>query len=254
MNDDKLNKILEKLRKLTDLKESAMLCGEEGEANAAASAISRLLLEYDLTLADIPKEQKEKEPIGIEDVPYCFIYRYLRWYWNLIHVLAQHNNCIDLRHSKFNDDGTEEIKYEIVGRPKNREIVLYLISFLAHQFIGIGKRKYQVYKNNMNEIEQMPISVGKYMDNFLYGCTIGLESKLQAERSSDTNEKVTALVKTSEHENKEFIEKRMNVKYARERNRQWESEIVRAGMYEGFNVNINRGLKEKAIRKINKNS
>ena len=37
-----IERILEKLRKLMDLKESATLCGEFGEANAAAAGIARV--------------------------------------------------------------------------------------------------------------------------------------------------------------------------------------------------------------------
>ena len=46
----KKDKILEKLRKLMNLKESATALGNEGEANAAAAGITRLLMEYNLTL------------------------------------------------------------------------------------------------------------------------------------------------------------------------------------------------------------
>ena len=42
----KKDKILEKLRKLMNLKESATALGNEGEANAAAAGITRLLMEY----------------------------------------------------------------------------------------------------------------------------------------------------------------------------------------------------------------
>ena len=50
----KQDRILEKLRKLMNLQQSAEALGNEGEAHAAAAGISRLLLEYNLTLNDIP--------------------------------------------------------------------------------------------------------------------------------------------------------------------------------------------------------
>lgn len=43
------DKILQKLRKLMNLKESAAAVGNVGEANAAAAGITRLLLEYNLS-------------------------------------------------------------------------------------------------------------------------------------------------------------------------------------------------------------
>ena len=54
------NKIVERLKKLMRLQQSAQKIGSEGEANAAAAAISRLLTQYNLSLMDInPEERKE---------------------------------------------------------------------------------------------------------------------------------------------------------------------------------------------------
>lgn len=41
-----------------NLKESATALGNEGEANAAAAGITRLLMEYNLTENDIPEQEK----------------------------------------------------------------------------------------------------------------------------------------------------------------------------------------------------
>lgn len=57
----KKDKILEKLRKLMNLKESATALGNEGEANAAAAGITRLLMEYNLTENDIPEAREVRE-------------------------------------------------------------------------------------------------------------------------------------------------------------------------------------------------
>ena len=57
----KKDKILEKLRKLMNLKESATALGNEGEANAAAAGITRLLMEYNLTENDIPGAREIRE-------------------------------------------------------------------------------------------------------------------------------------------------------------------------------------------------
>ena len=53
--ETKRDKILEKLRKLMNLKESAKALGNEGEAHAAAAGIARLLMEYNLSEEDIPE-------------------------------------------------------------------------------------------------------------------------------------------------------------------------------------------------------
>ena len=66
------DKILQKLRKLMNLKESAAAVGNVGEANAAAAGITRLLLEYNLSEKDIPEQDKIDNPIAVEDIPYRF--------------------------------------------------------------------------------------------------------------------------------------------------------------------------------------
>ena len=135
-----------------DLKVSATECGELGEANAAAAGITRLLREYDLTLQDIPAEQKVLDPVDIEDVPFRFTYSQHKWYWVLQDVIARHNSCEIIRSRMSSGGKTIETSYKVVGRKQHREVVLYLISFCAHQFITIGKRKYADYK--INHIKQ----------------------------------------------------------------------------------------------------
>ena len=66
---NKRDKILDKLRKLVSLKESAIELGNEGEANAAAAGISRLLMEYNLSEEDIPTEERICNPVVMENIP-----------------------------------------------------------------------------------------------------------------------------------------------------------------------------------------
>lgn len=146
-NNEKIKSILEKLRKLMNLKESATLCGEMGEANAAAAGITRLLREYDLTLADIPAEEKALEPVDVEDITFRFQYMNMPWYWELLDAVAKYNNASIIRTRKYDACGkVEQTIYRVVGRQKNREIVLYLVSFLAHRFIWIGQNAYTEWK------------------------------------------------------------------------------------------------------------
>lgn len=67
---EKRDKILEKLRKLMNLKESATELGNEGEANAAAAGITRLLMEYNLSESDIPEQEKIDNPVISEEIPF----------------------------------------------------------------------------------------------------------------------------------------------------------------------------------------
>lgn len=67
---ENLDKIWEKIRKIAALKQSATEIGEEGEAQAAAAAISCILLKYDLSLDDIPEKDKAKNKVCLRDIDF----------------------------------------------------------------------------------------------------------------------------------------------------------------------------------------
>lgn len=243
--NDKLQHILEKLRKLMALKESALTCGETGEANAAAAGITRLLTEYDLTLQDIPTEQKIVDPIGMETIPYKFCYMQHPWYWSLLDVVAKYNNA-DIFRSRYTSG---EVEYTVVGRKKNREVVLYLVSFLANRFINIGRKEYKDWKYwHICMTGKTPPSIGTYMKNFLFGCVIGLNDKLKKERDTFDSEKITALVLTEKAAIEKFMAN-MDVTEARSLKPKLMEEVVGQGIIEGRNVQINKGLDEVKITK-----
>lgn len=241
-DNNKLERIREKLRKLLDLKESALQCGEVGEANAAAAGITRLLTEYDLTLQDIPDSKKVLDPIDIDVVPFKFRYTQFSWYWDLMDVVAEHNNA-DIFRTRYKS-GTRkgETEYSVVGRKNNREVVLYLISFLAEKFINLGRSSFPGWKlDYIRSTGRIPPSLAVYMKSYLMGCVIGLNDKLEKERQQFDTEKINALVKTE----KAAIEAFMNdngVTEARRRNPELMDEVVRDGIITGKNVQINQGI------------
>ena len=87
------DKILQKLRKLMNLKESAAAVGNVGEANAAAAGITRLLLEYNLSEKDIPEQDKIDNPIAVEDIPYRTSVENGVWYRELVQTVCYFNFC-----------------------------------------------------------------------------------------------------------------------------------------------------------------
>lgn len=247
MTKEKLDRILEKLRKLMDLKESATMCGEVGEANAAAAGISRLLKEYDLTLQDIPEKLKEADPVDMETLTFRFSYMQYGWYWNLLDCLARYNGCQIIRTTKLDKDSMKMVTaYQVVGRKHNREVVSYLASFLCHQFIHIGRTGYPAYKLKYLKLTgQRPDALGKFMKSFLQGCVEGLEVKLHEEQRTLPQDKLTALVKVEKAALDDFL-KSMDIKDYRERNKQFE-ELARAdGWAAGYNVSIHKGVEGKS--------
>lgn len=242
-NDEKKSSILEKLRKLMNLKESATMCGEMGEANAAAAGITRLLREYDLTLADIPVEEKEQEPVDIEEITLHTPYMGFPWYWELLDVIAKYNNASVIRTRKFDARGkVEQTVYRVVGRQKNREIVLFLASFLTHRFIRIGQDAYPSWKYRQFRLTGMtPPSRSVYMKSFLLGCVVGLREKLEAECRADYSERLTALVRTSRAEIDLFLQN-MGVSNARKRSVHVLGSAISEGEEVGRNIELQKGL------------
>ena len=240
--DNNIQKILEKLRKLMDLKVSATECGELGEANAAAAGITRLLREYDLTLQDIPEEQKMLDPVNIEGVPFRFAYMQYKWYWLLLDCIARHNSCDIIRSRKREENKVVDISYQVVGRKQHREVVLYLISFCAHQFIAIGKRKYPEYKiNHIKTTGITPKPLAEYMKSFLFGCVAGLYEKLEAEEKNLPQDKLNALVVANKNEIEAFMAG-MNVTVAKVTSIKTDKQIMEEGRDVGRNIALSKGI------------
>lgn len=243
--DNNLQHILEKLRKLMDLKESATQCGELGEAHAAAAGITRLLKEYDLTLQDVPEEQKPQDPVDMEVVPFSFPYMQHKWYWVLMDVLAKHNSCCTIRSRQMLGNKMVDCTYSVIGRKQHRQVVLYLISFCAHQFIRIGKRKYPVWKYDyIRSTGRIPPPMGTYIKSFLLGCVDGLNEKLKQERNDLPQGKLGALVLANRTALDEFL-KNMEVNRARQRAIRVDGSILEEGREVGRNINLQKGIEGK---------
>ena len=87
-------KILEKLRKLIRLRDSAKKIGSEAEAEAAILAINRLLIEYNISLDEVDEKAvddfsdiQESDRLDCSD-PFRSI-----WKHSLLSILAEHNFC-----------------------------------------------------------------------------------------------------------------------------------------------------------------
>ena len=249
-NEEKLQRILDKLRKLMDLQSSARSIGNEGEANAAAAGISRLLKEYDLTLEDIPAEARPQNPVDLEEIPYRFNYMRHPWYWNMIETLALFNGCKTFKTQKFTEGHWNDC-YELAGRKRNREVVLYLISFLGHKFLSIGREKYKSYKLDcLIKNGRTPCTADGFMKNFLLGCVVGLYHKLEEEKQSMPAEKTTALAMVHSNEIKQFIQNLgIEVNTARHRKIIADKEVVDKGYIVGRNIEINQGLSDTQKKK-----
>ncbi|WP_443683742.1 hypothetical protein [Phocaeicola plebeius] len=129
------------------------------------------------------------------------------------------------------------------GRKKNVEVVLYLISFLSHQFIAIGKRNYEEYKHDcIWKYGKSPKSLIMYLKSFLYGCVIGLSEKFdESKRILETENNITALVRTTKSEIDDFL-KGEKIGKARESKSDIDALCAMRGIETGKNVEICKGI------------
>lgn len=245
---EKRDKILEKLRKLMNLKESATELGNEGEANAAAAGITRLLMEYNLSESDIPEQEKIDNPVISEEIPFKTEMSSGNWYGSLITIICEYNMCRNLIISIPNNGRMKRSKFEIVGRKKNVEVVLYLISFLSHQFVAIGKRDYVKYKHDcVSKYGMKPKTITVYLKSFLYGCVVGLDNKFKdAQQRLEEEVNITAIVLTAKTEIDNFL-KGEKIGTARSPKSSIDPLCARNGISVGENIEICKGIHAEKI-------
>lgn len=243
------NKILEKLRKLMNLKESAIAVGNEGEACAAAAGISRLLIAYNLSETDIPDQEKIDNPVVAEEIPFKPEFSSGKWYQYLVTVVCEYNMCralvISTRKENFR---MSRDKFQIVGRKKNVEVVLYLVSLLSNKFYQIGKKSYPQYNHDcLFRHGVTPKGIGMYLRSFLYGCVLGLHSKFESEKIEINKEcDITSLVLSTKSEIDDFLKDEV-IHSAKKSKAEIDDLCASKGYKEGKNVEINQGIYAETI-------
>lgn len=241
--ETKKEKILEKLRKLMNLKESAVALGNEGEANAAAAGITRLLMQYNLSENDIPEQEKLDNPIVAERIPFKSEVCSGVWFTHLISVVSEYNLCRALIVRAVHNGKMRQSEFEIVGRKKNVEVVLFLISFLSNQFVWIGKQGYMQYKRDCIKVyDILPKSPATYLKSFLYGCVLGLIKKFEGAKQQLENEtNLTALMVTTKSEIDVYLSNE-KIKSARKSQSSIDPLSASRGFKVGKNIEIYKGI------------
>ena len=191
-NKEQIDKVLKTLRQLKNMYEGAKKINSEGEAAAAAAAIQRLLLKYNLSMEQVDMNEPEADPILKENVS-GYTYKSIGGDWEmyLTSVLCRHNFCRCLLY------GTIQ-KLVIVGKRENIETVKWLRDMLSERYVNFSKAKYKEYLASGEYYK--PMSKDRYQRGYLKGCAAGLDAKLTEEEEKDKKQdvefgtKVTALV------------------------------------------------------------
>ena len=135
---ENLNKILAKLKKLKALYESAKKIESEGEAQAAAAAIQRLLTQYNLSMEEIDEESTDNKILHEETSGYTYKSIGGCWESKLTNVLCENNFCkLLLKNGSYKS-------MIIIGKKENVETVKWMRTFLSEIFVSLSKIRYKI--------------------------------------------------------------------------------------------------------------
>ena len=244
--NQKLDSVLKKLRKLQNLYEGAKKINSEGEANAAAAAIQRLLIQYNLSMDEIGTDEEKSKDTVLEEKVDGFTYKSIggEWESRLLYVLCKWNFC-----KCFQVGGTYK-RLMIFGKKENIETVKWLRSMLSERFVSFSKNRFKEYQKTV-EYAMNPISMDKYQRSYLMGCSAGLDAKLKEEsdrekaKDAEFGAKVTALVVRNDTAVTEYIENKYKVGKGKARRENFDS--ARAfGFRDGKNTELHKQVSSGA--------
>lgn len=198
IENGKLEEIMKKLRKLQNLYEGAKAINSEGEANAAAAAIQRILIQYNLTMEQISMEDNsvKTDDFTREDVP-GYISKSIGgiWEYELTKVLCSHNFCRCYMRGNVKN-------LVLFGSKENLEVVKWLRDLLTRKYVALSKERYKEYIDSLPAF-QKPIFKSTFQRGYLRGCCDGLDAKLTAEEK--TIEQCTALMVVNDERLTKYI-------------------------------------------------
>lgn len=229
--------IIDKIKKLMALRDGAKAIGSEGEANAAASAIHRLLTQYNLDMAEVYRaagmsESENKEsPIGRSsnfstDDPYrC------GWKQSMLNVLCKYYYC-----KAYLISNTPYMA--VYGTELNRMTVEYAFNFLITVFTGLAARR---YKEEFKGVRVMPRQRDRWVASYLLGCVSGVDDKLSSEQTTEC----TGLMVCHEQMIEKYISETAGKKTGK-----WHSSSQRSLSGHAFSIGEKDGRRQQVAKAI----
>lgn len=197
MNTNAWNQaLIDKLQKVANLLDNA---GTPGEAEAAAAALSRLLLKYNLDEADVRAAQGSaaKSHIVVRPITITQGKSAAKWQWLLLNTIARHNFTQLVKRGGSSSAGW------IAGTNENIDAVLDLYARLSIVFKRLASESWKA---------QPPHTVyfttrAQYIHGFLLGVPAGLSERFRLDRKQDeeADRRVSALVVTTERQLSEAV-------------------------------------------------
>ncbi len=251
----KEQEILEKIRKLENLRQSAEEIGSEGEAYKAAQIIHKLLMEYNLSMEDVPEDtplsEEDKIVYTEENKTHMHGIRIPAWEKQLWAVLAEHFFCLAVR---TKDEQYGSGKMRLVGTKVNTDSARYVHDLFCNRLFPLSKNRYIEYTRSfkISRDHYRPESYTRWIDNYLLGCAFGLAETLK----NDSEQSAMGIHDlTLRTQNKLMDWFRENEGKLRTTSTRYSSssEAVKRGMNDGRNLNLTNGLDGKRNNFIEKN-
>lgn len=229
---DKQN-IINKIQKLIALRNGAQAIGSEGEANAAAAAIQRLLTEYNMKLSEIEgmPEAEEESCIGRSD-NYNTADNYRSgWKRYLLYAICEYYYC-----RAYMITGTP--RCAVYGTEVNRMAVEYAFNFLEAVFSRLSAIRFKE-EHGTCRINTRHRDI--WLSSYLLGCASGVREKLTSEKT----EQVTGLMVSHGAMIDRYIAQTQNAKTG-----QWSSSSSRGLNGRVFNIGHRDGRKQNIAKAI----
>ncbi len=253
--NEKLQKVMQKLRKLQKLYEGAKEINSEGEAQAAAAAIQRILEEYNITLEEVG-ETVNPDAICEEKISgYNGKTHGGDWVQKLTSVICRHNFCRCYYYGRGNKT------LLIAGKKENIEVVKWLRDMLMEKYVKLGVQRYKEYiLKNAQMLELLgkkPERKNPFLRRYLIGCAAGLEYKLKMEETMMKNKdeqrdaKVTALVVQNENAVMEYMKGKYGyIGSVKHRQLSW-TNASEQGFNDGKNTELHKPIQQSRETQIN---
>lgn len=192
-------KLLLKLQKVMALAKE----GVDGEAEAAAAILQKMLTEHNLSIADLEKKGAAQAP-HVGEKAHDLGKAAFTWKLDLAEAVAEHFYCVSLVNRR-----TKTVAF--VGRPDNVESLTMLYAWLIGQVQIVAREERTKHAATTAE----HIDPLRWQVNFGLGAVRRLKVRLEEERARHAEEMarnsmgdVVALVCTRQSENSDYLEEK----------------------------------------------
>ena len=230
--------IIERIKKLMRHSKSAEALGSIEEAEAFAKKATELLMEYNLEMIDILKDEANTENefanwCYSEKVSYKDTQGGNRWKLTLMSHLT-HANFSSYTYNRYFKT------LRVYGRIQNVEVVVWMYNFITTSMLSIARQHYAL----LSDAEKIFYPKYRYFPDFLLGAANGIGAKLRAQRAEMTqSDNLHALMVLTEDALQRFVKiENPDIKEGRKAKKKFVGPGYSTGFEVGQNYSINKPL------------